>query len=115
MSFYVDVVPALIRLRDVGLTLLILTNNASSTAPISLKKAGIAALFDNYFSVAEVGNFKPHPLIYEMVADRLGLEASNLCMAACHFWDAIGVQSVVCQRALIARALTTASSTLLTC
>tara|TARA_R110000796_G_scaffold252513_1_gene387294 strand:- start:7330 stop:8031 length:702 start_codon:yes stop_codon:yes gene_type:complete len=103
MPAYGDVVPALIRLRDAGFTLVTLTNSAPSPAPTPLEKAGIAALFDDHFSVAEAGNFKPHPSTYQMVADRLGVDISSLCMVACHIWDTIGAQSVGCQGALIAR------------
>jgi len=103
MPAYADVAPALTKLRDAGFTLVTLTNSAPSPAPTPLEKAGIAALFDDHFSVAEVGNFKPHPLTYKMVADRLGVDTSNLCMVACHLWDTIGAQSVGCQGAFIAR------------
>ena len=80
-----------------------LTNSTSSLTPTPLEKAGIAAHFDDHFSVAEVGNFKPHPSTYKIVADRLGVDMSNLCMVACHLWDTIGAQSVGCQGAFIAR------------
>ncbi len=103
MPAYADVVPALTKLRDAGFTLVTLTNSAPSPAPTPLEKVGIAALFDDHFSVAEVGNFKPHPSTYEMVADRLGVDTSKLCMVACHLWDTIGAQSVGCKGAFIAR------------
>ena len=103
MPAYGDVVPALTKLRDAGFTLVTLTNSAPSPAPTPLEKAGIAALFDDHFSVAEAGNFKPHPSTYQMVADRLGVDISSLCMVACHIWDTIGAQSAGCQGAFIAR------------
>tara|TARA_R110002012_G_scaffold124834_1_gene276038 strand:- start:7331 stop:8032 length:702 start_codon:yes stop_codon:yes gene_type:complete len=103
MPAYGDVVPALTKLRDAGFTLVTLTNSAPSPAPAPLEKAGIAALFDDHFSVADVGNFKPHPSTYQMVADRLGVDISSLCMVACHIWDTIGAQSAGCQGAFIAR------------
>jgi len=103
MPAYADVVPALTKLRNAGFTLVTLTNSAPSPAPTPLEKAGIAALFDDHFSVDEVGNFKPHPSTYQMVADRLGVGTSNLCMVACHLWDTIGAQSVGCQGAFITR------------
>ena len=52
MPAHADVVPALTKLRDVGFTLVTLTNSARSPAPTPLEKAGIAALFDHHFSVA---------------------------------------------------------------
>ena len=103
MPAHADVAPALTKLRDAGFTLVTLTNSAPSPAPTPLEKAGIAALFDHHFSVAEVGHFKPHPSTYQMVADRLGVDVSSLCMVACHIWDTIGAQSVGCRGAFIAR------------
>lgn len=103
MPAYPDVKPALTILRDAGFKLVTLTNSAPSPSPTPLEKAGISMLFDTHFSVAEVEEFKPHPATYKMVADSLGIDASNMCMVACHLWDTIGAQSFGCQGAFIAR------------
>lgn len=103
MPAHEDVKPALAKLRAAGFTLVTLTNSAPSPSPTPLEKAGIASYFDQSFSIAEVGKFKPHPATYELVADRLGVHPSGLCMVACHIWDTIGAQSAGCQGAFIAR------------
>ncbi|QCO55382.1 haloacid dehalogenase type II [Pseudorhodobacter turbinis] len=103
MPAYADVAPALTKLREAGFRLVTLTNSAPSASPTPLEKAGIAALFDHHFSVDAVKKFKPHPATYQLVADKLGLNTSELCMLACHDWDTIGAQAVGYKGAFIAR------------
>lgn len=103
MPTHADVKPALSRLRDAGFTLVTLTNSAPTSSPTPLEKAGIAEFFDQNFSVAELGKFKPHPATYKMVAEHLKVEPTDLCMVACHLWDTIGAQSVGFKGAFIAR------------
>lgn len=103
MPAYADVKPALLALREAGFKLVTLTNSAPSPSPTPLEKAGISDLFDEHFSVAGVGKFKPHADTYNMVAKVLNVQHSNLCMVACHVWDTIGAQSAGWQGAFIAR------------
>ncbi len=103
MPAYSDVAPALAKLRAAGFKLVTLTNSAPSPSPTPLEKAGIATLFDDHFSVHEVGKFKPHPATYKLVADRLDIDLSNMCLVACHLWDTIGAQSLGAKGAFIAR------------
>ena len=103
MPAHPDVKPALDLLRETGFRLVTLTNSPPSPTPTPLEKAGVAAYFEHHFSVAEVEKFKPHPTTYEMVADKMGVKTTDLCMVACHLWDTIGAQSVGCQGAFLAR------------
>ncbi|WP_050526271.1 haloacid dehalogenase type II [Pseudorhodobacter aquimaris] len=103
MPAHDDVIPALNKLRSAGFRLVTLTNSAPSPSPTLLEKAGIAGLFDHHFSVAEVGKYKPHPEAYRLVAEKLGVETSELCMLACHVWDTIGAQAVGYRGAFLAR------------
>ncbi len=103
MPAYEDVAPGLARLRQAGFTLVTLTNSAPGPSPTPLEQAGISDCFDHHFSVEGVGKFKPHPATYEMVAAKLQLDTSDLCMVACHLWDTIGAQAAGCQGAFIRR------------
>lgn len=98
-----DVKPSLTRLRDAGYQLVTLTNSAPSASPTPLQRAGLDDLFERNFSVEAVRKFKPAPETYRHVSTEMGAEASDLCLVACHFWDAIGAQAAGCRGALLTR------------
>lgn len=103
MPAHPDAVPALTKLCDAGFRLVTLTNSASSAARAPLEKAGLSDFFERSFSVESVEKFKPAPETYQMVADELSVETSELCLVACHLWDTIGAQAVGCQAAFLKR------------
>lgn len=103
MPAHADAVPALTKLRDAGFKLVTLTNSASSASPTPLEKAGLSEFFEHHFSVQSVGKFKPAPDTYQLVAKKLSVETSDLCLVACHLWDTIGAQAAGCQGAFVTR------------
>ena len=50
--------------------------------------AGIGASFDAILSVEEVGVYKPHPSVYRLGCDRLGLPAARMSFQSSNAWDA---------------------------
>jgi len=98
-----DAAPALTRLRDAGFRLVTLTNSASSAPPTPLEKAGLSQYFEQHFSIETVGKFKPAPGTYQLVADTLAVDTSDLCLVACHLWDTIGAQAAGCRGAFLTR------------
>ena len=98
-----DAAPALTRLRDAGFRLVTLTNSASSASPTPLEKAGLSQFFEKHFSIETVGKFKPAPDTYQLVADTLVVDTSDLCLVACHLWDTIGAQAAGCRGAFLTR------------
>ena len=98
-----DAAPALTRLREAGFRLVTLTNSASSPSPTPLEKAGLSQFFEHHFSVESVSKFKPAPETYQMVADTLAVDTSDLCLVACHLWDTIGAQAAGCRGAFLTR------------
>lgn len=98
-----DAAPALTRLRDAGFRLVTLTNSASSASPTPLEKAGLSQFFEQHFSIETVGKFKPAPDTYQLVADTLAVDTSDLCLVACHLWDTIGAQAAGCRGAFLTR------------
>ncbi|ARU90206.1 haloacid dehalogenase type II [Pseudomonas sp. M30-35] len=103
MPAHADVVPALKRFRDAGFRLVTLTNSASSASPTALELAGLSEFFEHSFSVESVKKFKPAPETYQLVADQMAVERSELIMVACHLWDTIGAQAAGCKGALLLR------------
>jgi len=103
MPAHPDVIPALTSLQEAGFRLVTLTNSPSSPSPTPLEKAEISHFFEHHFSVETVGKFKPAPETYQMVAKKLSVEMSELCLVACHLWDTIGAQAAGCLGAFVTR------------
>ena len=103
MPAHRDVAPALSQLRNAGYRLVTLTNSATGPSPTPLEKAGLSEFLERTFSVEAVGRFKPAPETYAHVAAELGVQTSELCMVACHLWDAIGAQAAGCYGAFVTR------------
>ena len=103
MPAHADVAPALTRLREAGFRLVTLTNSASASSPTPLERAGIGGFFERSFSVEAVRKFKPAPETYRLVATELGVDASDMCLVACHLWDTVGAQAAGYRGALVTR------------
>lgn len=98
-----EVPAALASLQKAGFRLVTLTNSAPQPGDGPLEHAGIAPLFEQQFSVDQVGRFKPAPEPYRMVAKALKVETNELWMVACHAWDLIGAQRAGCAGAFVQR------------
>jgi 2-haloacid dehalogenase len=103
MPAHPDVPESLSLLKDAGFRLVTLTNSPPHSQGSPLDRAGIAHFFERQFSVDAVGQFKPAPKVYQMVASTLDAPLHSLCMVAAHVWDTIGAQSAGYSAALIAR------------
>jgi 2-haloacid dehalogenase len=65
--------------------------------------AKLQDLLDHVLSVEEVGVFKPHPSVYQLAVDRLGVPASAIAFQSSNAWDAyaasgFGMRVVWCNR-----------------
>lgn len=49
--------------------------------------------FDAIFSVGEVGAFKPHPGVYRLAAQHIGLEAGECLMVSANAFDVMGARA----------------------
>ena len=90
LDTYPEVQETLATLRAHGLRTAILSNGESSMLDASVEAAGIADSLDAVLSVEEVGIYKPHPSVYQLVVDRLGVEAANVSFQSSNAWDANG-------------------------
>ncbi len=101
---YPDARGALERLRKGGLRLAILSNGAPRMLAASAQHAGLAPLLDEVISVEEVGVYKPHPSVYRLAPQRLGVWASEIAFVSANGWDAcaakaFGLRVAWCNRA----------------
>ena len=96
--------PAVLRqLRSAGFPTAILSNGTPEMLAAAIDSAGLAGLFDHVLSVEEVGVYKPHPKVYQLACDRLGMAADTIAFLSSNGWDAhaaaaFGMRSVWCNR-----------------
>jgi 2-haloacid dehalogenase len=81
----------------------ILSNGSPKMLEAAVKGANLAGLLDAVLSVEEVGVYKPHPKVYHLAVDRLGVPARAIAFQSSNAWDAyaasaFGMQVVWCNR-----------------
>jgi 2-haloacid dehalogenase len=97
-------VPTLLqRLKDAGMTTAILSNGSPRMLAAAVAAARLGGLVDHVLSVEAVGVFKPHPKVYQLALDRLGLPAAAIAFQSSNGWDAyaasaFGMRVVWCNR-----------------
>jgi 2-haloacid dehalogenase len=50
-------------------------------------------LFDAVLSVEEVGVYNPHPSVYQLAADRMGVEPNQISFLSANGWDAFSAKA----------------------
>lgn len=97
-------VPAMLaRLRAARLQTAILSNGSPDLLASTLAHTGLAPLFDAVLSVEEVGVYKPHPKVYQLALEHLGVPREAICFQSSNGWDAyaasaFGLRTVWCNR-----------------
>ena len=90
LDAYSDVAPVLAELRRSGLRTAILSNSTPAMLTAGIESAGISDSLDAVLSIEEVGIYKPHPSVYQLACDRLGLERERICFVSSNGWDVAG-------------------------
>ena len=90
-------------LKQAGFVTAILSNGAPAMLADAVKGAGLGGLLDHVLSVEQVGVFKPHPSVYQLALDTLGLPAGEIAFQSSNAWDAhaasaFGMRVVWCNR-----------------
>jgi len=109
MQLYLELEPfpevpeVLARLRRSGVRMAILSNGSPKMLEAVVNSANLGRYFDAVLSVEEVGVFKPHPKVYQLAVDRLGVAAGAISFQSSNAWDAyaasaFGMQVVWCNR-----------------
>jgi 2-haloacid dehalogenase len=88
LDAYPEVIATLERLRAGGLKTAILSNGSPEMLERVCRSTGVSRLMDAVLSVDEVGIFKPHPSVYQLAMDRLGVTASAVSFQSSNAWDA---------------------------
>lgn len=89
---FAEVPDALVRLAT-SRSLAILSNGSPGMLTAALAGSGLAGRFAHVVSVDEVGTYKPSPVVYRLVAERLGLPAHRILFVSSNGWDVAGASA----------------------
>jgi 2-haloacid dehalogenase len=103
LDAFPEVPDVLARLKRAGLQTAILSNGSPKMLEAVVKSAKLEELLDAVLSVEAVGVYKPHPKVYQLAVDRLGVPADAIAFQSANAWDAyaasaFGMQVVWCNR-----------------
>jgi 2-haloacid dehalogenase len=90
LDAYPEVPDVLRRLREGGLRTTILSNGEPRMLAAAATSAGIEGLLDAILSVEDVRIYKPHPKVYQLAVDRLGVRADEIAFQSSNAWDVSG-------------------------
>jgi 2-haloacid dehalogenase len=98
-----EVPDVLRRLKAAGMRTAILSNGSPAMLDPLVTNAGLADLFDAVLSVEAAGVYKPHPKVYQLAVNRLGVAAAAIAFQSSNAWDAyaasaFGMKVVWCNR-----------------
>ena len=103
LDAFPEVPGVLKQLQAAGMRTAILSNGSPRMLDAAVKGAKLEGLLDAVLSVEEVGVYKPHPKVYQLAVDRLGVPAAAISFQSSNAWDAyaasaFGMQVVWCNR-----------------
>jgi 2-haloacid dehalogenase len=103
LEAFPEVPATLARLKRAGMKTAILSNGSPAMLQAAVAGAGLDGVFDHVLSVEAVGVFKPHPKVYQLALDRLGLPGASIAFQSSNGWDAhaaaaFGMRVVWCNR-----------------
>jgi 2-haloacid dehalogenase len=93
LSAYPEVSETLTQLKARGLKLAILSNGSPTMLAAATENSSIAGLLDSILSVEQAGIYKPHPSVYQLAVDCLGVKATEICFVSSNGWDAFSAKA----------------------
>jgi 2-haloacid dehalogenase len=90
LELFPDVRPGLDALIQRGIRLAILSNGSPVMLESAARHAGIFDRFAVIVSADEVGTFKPSPIVYRRLLDRLAVAPAEVGFVSSNSWDASG-------------------------
>lgn len=96
MQHYLSLAPLpgvadlLTRLRARKKQTAILSNGSPTMLTAVVNAGGLAGLLDAVLSIEAVGVYKPHPSVYQLAVERLGVAAGRILFFSANGWDAQG-------------------------
>lgn len=93
LDAYPDAAHLLKRLKAAGMPTAILSNGSPEMLADAVDSAGLGAFLDAVLSIEAAGIYKPHPSVYQLAVDRLGVSPGRICFLSSNGWDAHGAAS----------------------
>ena len=93
LEVFPEVKDTLARLRVAGLRTAILSNGSPAMLRAIVEYNGLESLLNAVLSVEEVHFYKPHPRVYGLAVERLGLERAAILFQSANAWDAFAASS----------------------
>jgi 2-haloacid dehalogenase len=98
-----EVSGVLANLKKARFATAILSNGSPAMLRAAVEAANLGPLLDAVLSVEEVGVFKPHPDVYQLAVNRLGMPAAQIAFVSANGWDAyaasaFGMRVIWCNR-----------------
>ncbi|MGH6968036.1 MAG: haloacid dehalogenase type II [Stellaceae bacterium] len=93
LSAYPDAGNALTALQRAKRPAAILSNGSPEMLAAAVKSADLSKLLDPILSVEAVGVYKPHPKVYQLAVDRLGVTPARICFVSSNGWDVAGASA----------------------
>ena len=90
LSAFTENAEQLLRLKDAGITLSILSNGTPWMLDQAIKASGLEGYFEHVLSVDSVKRFKTAPEAYQMGLDALGCDAKEILFVSSNCWDICG-------------------------
>jgi len=88
LSAYPEVPKMLASLKSAGFATAILSNGSPDMLAGAVESAGLGEVLDDVLSVQDVGIFKPHRSVYQMVPDRFNCDPAEILFVSSNGWDA---------------------------
>lgn len=88
LDCYAEVPDVLARLKAGGMGTAILSNGSPEMLASAVTNSKLDDVLDAVLSVDELGIFKPHPSVYQLAVDRLGVEPRQVSFQSSNAWDA---------------------------
>jgi len=103
LDTFPEVPDMLRRLKTAGFKTAILSNGSPEMLRAAVDHAKLGNLLDAVLSVEAVGVYKPHPKVYQLAVERLGIESPAIAFQSSNAWDAyaasaFGMRVVWCNR-----------------
>ncbi len=90
LECYPEVPDTLVKLKDSGQQIAILSNGSPAMLEAVVKSSGLQDVVRIILSVEMVGIFKPDPSVYQLAVDRIGVTAEEIVFMSSNAWDAVG-------------------------